>query len=140
MGYTLRQSYRTGRKGLRSVVRHPSPTNFHAWRRPVKLLWHQLQILTPIWPAILSAHAEELHALSDRLNENHDLDVFRNAALWSQFEAQPLEQEALVSLVDRRSRELEAEALPLGERLYTERPTRFTGRLVSYWRERGHQG
>jgi CHAD domain-containing protein len=126
-------SYRTGRKDIRSVVRHPSPTNFHRWRRPVKLLWHQLQILTPIWPVILNAHAEELRALSDRLNENHDLDAFRHAALWSQCETQPPEQQALISLVDRRSRELEAEALLLGERLYTERPTRFMHRIEHYW-------
>jgi hypothetical protein len=137
----VRRSYRTGRKGLLGVIRHPSPTKFHEWRRPVKLLWHQLQILAPIWPAILNAHAEELQALSDRLNENHDLDVFRHTALWSQFEAQPRDHQALVSLVDRRSRELEAEALPLGELLYIERPTRFTDRLGRYWRawERGHQ-
>jgi hypothetical protein len=132
----VRHSYRTGRKGLRSVVRHPSPTSFHEWRRPVKLLWHQLQILTPIWPPILNAHAEELHTLSDRLNENHDLDVFRHSALWSEFETQPHQQQALVSLVERRSRELEAEALPLGERLYTERPTCFMERFETYWRSR----
>lgn len=128
------KSYRTGRKGLRSVITNPSPTNFHSWRRPVKLLWHQLQILTPIWPAVLNAHAEELHSLSDRLNENHDLDVFRQAALWSQFEAHPHDQQALISLVERRSRELEVEALPMGERLYSERPARFTDRIESYWR------
>lgn len=133
--------YKTGRKDLRSVVRHPSPTNFHKWRRPVKLLWHQLQILTPIWPVVLNAHAEELHTLSDRLNENHDLDAFRHATLWSQFETQPQDHQALVSLVDRRSRELEAEALLLGERLYTERPTRFMDRLEHYWSvwKRGHE-
>ena len=130
----VRDSYRSGREGLRSVVRHPSPTNFHEWRRPVKLLWHQLQILTLIWPPVLSAHAEELHTLSDRLNENHDFDVFRHAALWSKFEAQPDERQALVSLVERRSRELEAEALPLGERLYAEEPTRFMDRFENYWR------
>ena len=136
-----RHLYKTGRKDLRSVVRHPSPTNFHKWRRPVKLLLHQLQILTPIWPVVLNAHAAELHALSDRLNENHDLDAFRHAELWSEFETQPQEQQALVSLVDRRSRELEAEALLLGERLYAERPTRFMDRLEHYWSvwKRGHQ-
>jgi CHAD domain len=136
-----RRSYRVGRKGHWSVIRHPSPTNFHQWRRPVKILWHQLQILTPIWPAILNAHANELQALSDRLNENHDLDTLRHAALRSQFEAQPHDQRALVSLIDRRSRELESEALPLGERLYIERPTRFMQRLHRYWRawERSHQ-
>ena len=129
-------SYRSGREGLRGVVRHPSPTGFHEWRRPVKLLWHQLQILTPIWPPILNAHAEELHTLSDRLNENHDLDVFRHAALWSEFETRSHQQQALVSLVERRSRELEAEALPLGERLYSERPTCFMDRFENYWRAR----
>jgi len=137
----MRRSYRSGREGLLSVVRQRTATNFHQWRRPVKLLWHQLQILTPIWPAILNAHSAELHALSDRLNENHDLDVLRHAALWSQFETQLHNREGLVSMVDRRCRELEAEALPLGERLYTERARRFIDRIERYWRawERGNR-
>jgi CHAD domain-containing protein len=130
----IRRSYRAGRRGLRSVVRHGSPTNFHEWRRPVKLLWHQLQIVTPIWPGILNANAEELRVLSNALNENHDLDVFRRTALWALFEGQPRDRHTLVALVDRRCRELEAEALPLGERLYTERPTPFALRIEGYWR------
>ena len=129
----MRRSYRSGREGLLRVVRHRSATNFHEWRRPVKHLWHQLQVLTPIWPAMLNAHSAELHALSDRLNENHDLDVLRHAALWSHFETQSHDRDALVSFVDRRCRQLEAEALPLGERLYTERAPRFTDRIERYW-------
>lgn len=137
----MRYSCRAGREGLRGVLRHPNPTNFHEWRRPVKLLWHQLQILTPIWPVVLRAHADELHALSDRLNENHDLDALRHAALWSKFEARPQDRRTLVSLVDRRCRQLEAEALMLGERLYSERPRRFAERLERYWQawRRGHR-
>lgn len=129
----MRGSYRSGREGLRSVLRHRTATNFHEWRRPVKQLWHQLQILTPIWPAMLNVHSAELHALSDRLNENHDLDVLRHAALWSQFKTQPHDRDVLVFLADRRCRQLEAEALPLGERLYSERPQRFTDRIERYW-------
>lgn len=134
----MRRSYRSGREGLLTVVRHRSPTNFHEWRRPVKQLWHQLQILNPIWPAMLNAHSAELRALSDRLNENHDLDVLRHAALWSQFETPSHDRDALVSLADRRCRQLEAEALPLGERLYTERPQRFTNRIERYWQAWEH--
>lgn len=130
----LSRSYREGREGLGSVVRHPSPTNFHEWRRPVKMLWHELQILTPVWPVILNAYADELHSLSDRLNENHDLDVLRHAAFWSELKPQPDHRQALDGFVDRRCRQLEAEALPLGKRLYSERPRVFADRLERYWR------
>lgn len=134
----MRRSYRSGLEGLLTVVRHRSAMNFHAWRRPVKQLWHQLQILNPIWPATLNAHSAELHALSDRLNENHDLDVLRHAALWSQFETPSHDRDALLSFIDRRCQQLEAEALPLGERLYAERPRRFTDRIERYWQAWEH--
>jgi hypothetical protein len=87
---------------------------------------------------MLNTHSAELHALSDRLNENHDLDVLRHAALWSEFETPSHDSEVLVSLVDRRCRQLEAEALPLGERLYTERPQRFINRIERYWQAWEH--
>ena len=130
----LRSLYRKGREGLRGVAAHPSPTNFHTWRRPVKLLWHQLQILTPIWPAMLSAHGDELHALSDRLNENHDLYLLQQVLLQRQVEAQSQNCQVIIDLAGGRCRELETQALPLGELLYTERPRRFTDRTERYWR------
>ncbi|HXU39228.1 MAG TPA: CHAD domain-containing protein [Blastocatellia bacterium] len=133
-----RCSYRSSRQDLRSVLRHRTATNFHQWRHPVKLLWHQLQILTPIWPVILNAHSAELGALSDRLNENHDLDVLSDAKLWSDFESQEQGPEPLISLIARRCRELEAEALILGERLFTERPRRFADRIERYFQAWQH--
>ena len=139
LGGGLRRSYRAGREGLRTVIHHPTPTNFHEWRRPVKLLWHQLQILTPIWPEMMMAHSEELHGLSDQLNENHDLDVLRHTLLRSPVGAESHGGPALGLFIDRRCRELEAKALPLGERLYTERARRFADRLKSYWRTRQHE-
>jgi hypothetical protein len=127
----LRFSYHSGLRGLKTVQRDPSPANFHEWRRPVKLLWHQLQILTPVWPVVMNAQAEELHALSDRLNANHDLDVLRNLAVVA--DSDMPDWQSLVYLIDIRCRELEGEAVPLGERLYMERPRRFVARVESYW-------
>jgi hypothetical protein len=127
----LRFSYHSGLRGLKTVVRDPSPTNFHEWRRPVKLLWHQLQILTPVWPVVMNAQADELHALSDRLNAYHVLNVLRNLA--SRGDGEMTEWQSRVSRIDIRCRELEGEALPLGERLYMERPRRFVARVESYW-------
>jgi len=105
----LRRSYRAGREGLRTIVRHPSPTNFHEWRKPVKLLWHHLQILTPIWPVILNAYAGEMRALSDRLNNCQDLDTLRRTILQPQAEHQSRDDQALFTFIERRCRELEAE-------------------------------
>jgi hypothetical protein len=130
----LRRSYRSGRQGFRTVIRHPTSTNFHEWRGPVKMLWHQLQILTPIWPAMMKAHAHELRVLSDHLNENHDLDGLRNILLQAPPEARSREGQSPDGFVQRRCYELEVKALQLGERLYTERPRHFAGRIESYWR------
>jgi len=129
----LSRSYRAGRQGLRMVRRNPTPTNFHAWRRPVKVLWHELQILNPVWPTILQAYAEVLHELSDRLNSNHDLDVLRQTLRSSEDQQKKHGCESLFVLIERRCRELEAEALPLGRLVYTEPPGRFTKRLEQYW-------
>ncbi len=126
--------YRKGREGLRGVVAHQSPTNFHKWRRSVKLLWHQLQLLTPIWPAMLSAYGDELHALSDRLNENHDLYLLQQVLIQRQVEAQSENCQVIIDLAGGRCRELETQALPLGKLLYTERPRHFTDRTELYWR------
>ena len=138
LGDGLRRSYGAGRQGLRRVIRHPNPTNFHDWRRPAKLLWHQLQIITPIWPPVLNAHAGELRNLSDWLNENHDLDALRQPALWAEFATPPRDPQALIALVDRRCRDLEAQAVPLGERLYGERRRWFCARLERYWQAWEH--
>ena len=130
----LRRSYRDGSAGLRSVIKHPCQTNFHEWRRPVKLLWHQLQILTPLWPAMLQAQSSELQDMSNWLNENHDLDLLRNVLLESTFVSHSGDRDPLVSLVERRCRELEAAALPLGLRLYSESAGEFAKRIRGYWR------
>jgi len=130
----LRRSYRDGSAGLRKVIKHPCPTNFHAWRRPVKLLWHQLQIMTPLWPAMLQAQSSELRELSNWLNENHDLDLLRNVVLESTVVSDTDDRDLLVSLVERLCRELEVAALPLGLRLYSESPRQFTERIRGYWR------
>ena len=107
-GGGLRRTYRAGREGLRTVVRYPNPTNFHEWRKPVKLLWHQIQILTPIWPVMLDAYAQELRGLSDRLNNHHDLDTLRHALLQSRAVVELRDCQAIITLIDRRCRELKA--------------------------------
>ena len=39
-----------------------------------------------------------------------------------------------IDLIERRQEELIDEAMPLGRRLYAEKPKRFSARLEAYWK------
>ena len=99
----------------------------HEWRKRVKDLWYHLRLLHDVWPAALAGPEQEAHALSDLLGDHHDLTVLIE-------ELRDGEEERLVGeLAERRQGELLAEAIPLGRRLYAEKPGRFGGRLEAYW-------
>lgn len=131
----LRRTYRQGREALAAVRSAPTDANWHEWRKRVKDLWHQLEILEPTRPDLLGELANRAHELADHLGDDHDLvvlgetmnDVFRRAgdgahrAEWSR-------------LIQRRRGELQEEALRLGDVLYRDVPKDFVRRLKGYWK------
>ena len=109
--------------------------NLHEWRKQTKYLWHQLQVLEPLWPSVLAGLAEQAHALSQHLGDDHDLAMLRDKLLGEpdQF-ADAAAVSAVVDLLDRRRVDLQKLAVSLGRRLYAERPARFAARLRGYWK------
>jgi excisionase family DNA binding protein len=130
----IRRVYRRGRKAKHLAYTYPSSEVFHEWRKRVKYLWYQLEILEALWPNILSRLADELHLLSDYLGDDHDLAVLRVKALeeWAVFKNET-ELLNLIQMIDQKRLALEALARPLGERLYFDPPKRFTRRLETFW-------
>jgi CHAD domain-containing protein len=130
----LKRVYSLGRHAMKRSYAQPVPENFHEWRKRVKYLWHQVEILTPAQPAVLTHLAEEIHSLSDYLGDDHDLAVLRETAL-EYSEAFPSEADLdnLLDFIDQKRLALEAQAQPLGEHLYCETPGVFTRRLKAYW-------
>jgi CHAD domain-containing protein len=130
----IERAYKRGCRSLAQAVDQPSVENFHEWRKQVKCLWYQIRFLKPIWPKMMKPVADELKALGEYLSDDHDLAILR-ARVFEQ--AKPLDDrtalEALVALIDQRRGELEAEAKPLGARLYAEKPGAFVDRLQVYW-------
>ena len=53
----------------------PEPELLHAWRKRAKDLWYHQRLLAPAWPDVLGAQAEEAHALTELLGDDHDLAV-----------------------------------------------------------------
>lgn len=122
-------SYRRGRLALDDVADAASAEAVHEWRKGVKDLWYHLRLLRDTWPEGLDGPIAQASTLSDLLGDHHDLTVLAEAVL-----AQEREGRALLALVERRQAELLGEAMPIGRRLYAEKPQRFARRLRVYWK------
>jgi CHAD domain-containing protein len=131
----IHRSYRRGRKRLRSVEKEASVTNLHELRKRVKDLWYQLRLIREADRPMIGALADHAHDLSDHLGDDHDL-----ALLWEEAQrrrdafASPADQRHLLQEIDQRRGELQFAAISLGERIYAEKPKKFTARLAKRFR------
>jgi CHAD domain-containing protein len=134
VGLGLRRVYSRGRRRFEDVVPEPSTENLHEWRKRAKDLWYAHRILQPTWPEVTDAMVEEADKLSDLLGDDHDLAVLAATAREraAAFDGDGLE--ILLEAVDQRRAELQADAIPLGRRLYAEKPGCFARRSQSWWR------
>jgi CHAD domain-containing protein len=130
----LHRSYRRGRKRLRAVEEEASVTNLHELRKRVKDLWYQLRLIQDVDQHMLGNLADQAHDLSDHLGDDHDLALLREEAQRRREAfASPGHQRHLVQEIDRRRGELQFAAVSLGERIFAEKPKRFTKRLKKRW-------
>ena len=130
----LRRTYRRGLKEKCSAYSHPTTENFHCWRKRVKYLWHQFQILRPLWPAMMKVLAGDCDRLADRLGEEHDLAVLQEAPLVQELAKTDKRNADLLSAITARERSrLRHAATPLAERIYVESANQFICRMEGYW-------
>jgi CHAD domain-containing protein len=130
----LKRSYKRGRRALAAAYGAPSPERFHEWRKRVKYHRYHLELLQALWPRQLKARRSEVKTLGGMLGDDHDLAVLR-AVLESESGSFGDESaRMLIDLADRRRDELRAGMLPLGRRVFAERPKALVSRYESYWR------
>lgn len=130
----LERIYKQGRAGMKRAYAAQDARHFHEWRKTVKNLFFQLRILRPIWPDVIGEWAGELKKLARYLSEDHDLALLHNRITGHVNDTVDVKEiEVLVSLINQRREELQMKARPLGERIYTEKPKAFVGRLEAYW-------
>jgi CHAD domain-containing protein len=135
IGAGVNASYREGRRAYQAALEDSKPENLHEWRTRAKELWYQVGLLRRIWPEQMDATAEELEALGEFLGDDHDLFMLQQAIGERRAgDSHVRELEILRGLIDERQRELRAEAMALGARFYTEKPSAFCNRLAGYWR------
>jgi D-xylonolactonase len=124
--------YRRGRREFDACSWGPSAARFHQWRKRVKYLYYQTQILKPLWPTLMKAWQDELDRLGDLLGDDHDLAVLSDTL--RSIAPVPGVAEPLLVQIGERRHALQREALILGMRIYGERPRDLARRLRSSWR------
>lgn len=130
----IHRTYGRGRREMRLAIAQPTAHNFHQWRKRVKYLRHQYEFLEPLWPEMMTAHAESLDQLGELLGEEHDLsDIQRLMAEQPWICPDPVERALLAALSQHRRTELRRAAVGLGRRVYAERAPTVVGRLGSWW-------
>ena len=131
----MRRIYRNGQEAFAVVQEDPSEEHLHEWRKQVKYLWHQLQVLQPIQVGQLTALADQAHTLANALGDDHDLAILSHKFL-EELDRFPdrATMHTLTDLIAHRRALLQEQAMTLGHRLYEEKPRIFVDCLREYWR------
>jgi len=134
--------YRRGRDAFKDARDDGDAGDFHEWRKRVKYLRYQVDVLNRLWPGLMATLEDELHALSDNIGHHHDLHVLQETVhrLDPRFEAGD-ERELFDALVARTQERVAESALFRGARFYHPSPGDFCDAMECYWtvwaKERG---
>jgi CHAD domain-containing protein len=130
----LLRTYRRGRREMRVAEREPTAHNFHWWRKRVKYLRHQMELLRPMFPEVLDGYIAALDHLGELLGEEHDLaELVALVAERPEMCADAAEVTLITALAEHRRSELHTAALAIGHKVYAESPKAFANRLGAYW-------
>jgi CHAD domain-containing protein len=124
---------RDGREHMAKACSRGHAEDFHEWRKQVKYLRHQFELVRPAWPEVLEAMADTAAEMGDLLGTDHDLAVLRERVSEEPALA-PATRRALLARIDERRRDCQREAIALGRRLYSEKPSALTNRLGRLWK------
>jgi CHAD domain-containing protein len=126
----LKRAYRSARKAFARARRHETDEDLHEWRKQVKYLSNELEVVLDLGPPRFHKSHRRAHKLAERLGDDHDLalltqEVLRNATAAHAPSRDDHVQEFLAHLA-RRRRTLQRKAFRLGERLFADRARRYT--------------
>jgi len=136
MGKGVWRVYRRGRQACAAAIEAATVEHLHEWRKQVKYLRHQLEVLRPLRPTVLGPLANRLDRLGELLGDDHDLAMLRREVAGDpeRFGGQEA-IDPLLDRIDQHRQRLERQAMRLGGAVFTEAPDAFIRRLYSYWKD-----
>jgi CHAD domain-containing protein len=129
----MQRTYSRGRQALAVAYATATNASFHRWRKRVKYMQHQAEVLSASSPAV-GELALAAGTLSRGLGQHQDLaDLSAVAGAAPFLFSSGAQHRRLLKAVTRRQDALRSELRPLGEELYVEAPEEFVARLTGYW-------
>jgi CHAD domain-containing protein len=129
--------YRQGRKRMNIAIRRGQDVGFHRWRIRAKNLYYELQFLELMWTKRLHRLISHLSELQDNIGLDHDAAVLR---AWLKKSPESFGGDGavqrVVTCLDSRTRELREKAVPLGRKIWRDKPGRFAREVVRHWHKR----
>jgi CYTH domain-containing protein/CHAD domain-containing protein len=130
----IASTYRQGRSSLRRVRSSPTDDHLHEWRKAVKYLWYQMQLVHDAAPTVIGPLVDELDQLAEALGDDHDLTVLVEL-LEAGADIDTLDGAAHVrALARERQSSLREDAIRSGATIYAETSAAFADRIGRYWR------
>lgn len=126
---SLKRVYKRGYKGYHRALKKAETKGMHEWRKRVKYLWHQFQLIQVGWPAMIQAYMDVLKDLSDVLGDYHDLAIIEDKAKQVAPKLSTAFIKKFYKVTEKRKDHLHGESLKLGRLIYAEKPKAFKKRM-----------
>jgi len=126
----LRRAYAAARGKLRSGLAARDIARLHAARKSVIHHLHHLETLAPLWPEPIRQRTRELTRLRTALGDLNDLEELERLVVADAGDCQ-----AARGVIAARRARLLARSRRQAQRLFTEKPAAFAGRVAAMWRE-----
>lgn len=120
---------------MHRAEKDPTVERLHAWRKDVKYLGYQLQLLQPLWKDLLKAFSGRLMDIGSILGDDHDLAVWEDALHRDgTMLTDPTERRRLHKAIASRRHTLQSEAFALG-RTVLEEPQLLVEEVAAAWQQ-----
>lgn len=141
IGEGLERTHRRGRRLLQKARliagdgNPPSTTEiFHELRKTVQAHHRHMQLLADAWPALMQARTQAARALSQRLGDEHDLEMLVQWIASKAGSALASRDRKLVADAcrDEQSR-IQRSAIAEAARLFAAKPSHFSAEILATW-------
>ncbi len=134
IGPGLHDVYGKARRRMLRAIERDTEHGFHNWRKQVKYLCYQLQMVQRAWPGRLGTMVKQLNRLQDTLGKVHDLAVLGNLLVKSpqQYGGRQAVKRVAARL-ERKCGRLREQSEALGKEIFRDKPGKFLAKLNRRW-------
>ena len=117
------------RKRFRVLKKASNDQTLHNWRKEVKWLWYQMELLSDLWPVRFDAWINDLKTLSQGLGRHHDLVLLESAFLQFIQEEKEIDRLLIIKKIKKEKSDIEAKVYSLGNLFFSVKGSCFYRQL-----------